>query len=114
MCIRDRYQAKAKVTAGLAEITALKVGFEDNMNQGTTPTITTIGGTATTSNCTIVVAGTPADGTGSMACTFVNAPAPVLGQSITITRSATGVWTCGTTVPADYAPKACEAAVAKV
>ncbi|MBT9569949.1 MAG: pilin, partial [Pseudomonas umsongensis] len=44
----SKYQARAKVTAGLAEISALKVAFEDLMNQGTDPDLTQVGGSATT------------------------------------------------------------------
>jgi len=50
------HQAKAKFTAGLAEITALKAGYEDVFNQGTVPTVALIGGTSPTANCKIDVA----------------------------------------------------------
>jgi type IV pilus assembly protein PilA len=103
------YQAKAKVTAGLAEISALKNGVEDAIYQGTTLDLSSIGGTSPTSNCTITVTGTGSEGTASIACAILNAPASVLGQSITLTRSATVGWTCGTTVSADYSPKGCVA-----
>lgn len=102
----SKYQARAKVTAGLAEISALKVPFEDLMNQGTDVTLDKIGGALTTSNCTTAATGKAADGTGSIACTILNAPGPVLSKSITLTRALTG-WTCTTTVDAEYAPKAC-------
>lgn len=107
----SKYQAKAKVAAGLAEISALKVPFEDIINQGTAPTLDSIGGTTPTSNCTIVVTGA-ADGTGTLACTILNAPGPVLSKTVTLTRSATTGWSCSTDVGADYAPKACGAAAA--
>ena len=58
----SKYQARAKVTAGLAEISALKVPFEDLMNQGTrSGSDWMIGGTLTTSNCTTTAAGDAAD-----------------------------------------------------
>jgi type IV pilus assembly protein PilA len=41
-----KHQAKAKFTAGLAEVAALKAGFEDTLNQGTVPTLALIGGTS--------------------------------------------------------------------
>ncbi|MHC8341045.1 pilin [Pseudomonas sp. HLT2-19-2] len=104
----SKYQARAKVTAGLAEISALKVPFEDLMNQGTNPDLTKVGGTATTSNCTTTAAGVAADGTGTIGCTILNAPGPVLSKTITLTRALTG-WTCATTVAPDYAPKGCNA-----
>ncbi|RON34887.1 pilin [Pseudomonas brassicacearum] len=108
----SKYQARAKVTAGLAEISALKVPFEDTINQGTDPTLLLVAGnaTATTSNCTLAASGTASTGAGSITCTLVNAPGPVLGKTITLTRSSgntAGTWTCASTVNADFAPKGC-------
>ncbi|RON11175.1 prepilin-type N-terminal cleavage/methylation domain-containing protein [Pseudomonas brassicacearum] len=103
----SKYQARAKVTAGVAEISALKVSFEDIINQGTDPTLALINGTATTGNCTITASGTAATGVGTIACTILNAPGPVLGKTITLSRSATTGWSCATTVLQDYAPKGC-------
>lgn len=90
----SKYQSRAKVTAALAEISALKVPFEDIMNQGTDPTLALIGGTATTGNCTITASGTTATGVGTIACTILNArglcsarplrfrvPSPVAGHA---------------------------------
>ncbi|KAB0483456.1 type IV pilus assembly protein PilA [Pseudomonas reinekei] len=109
----SKYQARAKVTAGLAEISALKVPFEDLMNQGTDPDLTKVGGTATTSNCTTTASGKAADGTGEIACTILNAPGPVLNQTITLKRALTG-WTCSTTVDQEFAPKGCAGVAPKV
>jgi len=111
----SKYQARSKVTAGLAEITAMKVPFEDTINQGTDPTLTLVAGgaTATTSNCTLAVTGTASTGAGTITCTLVNAPGPVLGKTITLTRSGSatgatsGVWTCASTVNNEYAPRGC-------
>ncbi|AVX91133.1 MULTISPECIES: pilin [Pseudomonas] len=113
----SKYQARSKVTAGLAEISALKVPFEDTINQGTDPTLTLVAGgaSATTSNCTLAASGTASTGAGTITCTLVNAPGPVLGKTITLTRSGaatgstSGVWTCATTVNPDYSPKGCTA-----
>jgi type IV pilus assembly protein PilA len=105
----SKYQARAKVTAGLAEITALKVPFEDLMNQGTNPDLAGIGGNATTGNCTTTASGTATDGKGTIVCTILNAPGPVLSKTITLTRTMTG-WTCATTAEKDYAPKGCPGA----
>ncbi|MBV4553644.1 pilin [Pseudomonas sp. SWRI102] len=103
----SKYQARAKATAGLAEVSALKVPFEDVMNQGTSPTLENIGGTSPTSNCTMTISGTASAGTGSIACTLLNAPAPVLGKTITLSRSDKGVWTCGSTAAQEYLPAGC-------
>ena len=104
-----KHQAKAKFTAGLAEISALKAGYEDTLNQGTVPTLPLIGGTSPTANCKIDVTGDVATGAGSINCEILNAPAPVLGKTITLTRSATTGWTCTTTAEAQYAAKGCGA-----
>ncbi|NWC92068.1 MULTISPECIES: pilin [unclassified Pseudomonas] len=102
-----KHQAKAKFTAGLAEISALKAGFEDTLNQGTPPTLALVGGTSPTANCKIEVTGDVATGVGTIACEILDAPAPVLGKSITLTRSATTGWKCTTTAEDQYAAKGC-------
>ncbi len=104
-----KYQAKSKVAAGLAEISALKTGFDDQINQNTAPTIDNVGGVASSGNCsTIAVNSTIADGSGSIVCTITNAPAAVQAKTITWTRAATtGAWTCATTASTDYAAKGC-------
>ena len=104
-----KHQAKAKFTAGLAEIAALKAGFEDTLNQGTVPNLALIGGTSPTANCKIEVAGDVATGAGSIRCEILDAPAPVLGKTITLTRSATTGWKCATTADAQYVAKGCGA-----
>jgi type IV pilus assembly protein PilA len=76
-----KHQAKAKFTAGLAEVSALKVGFEDTLNQGTPPTLVLIGGTSPTANCRIDVTGDIATGAGTIACEILDAPAPVRRSS---------------------------------
>ncbi|MDH2079925.1 pilin [Pseudomonas atacamensis] len=110
----SKYQARSKVTAGLAEISALKVPFEDTINQGTAPSLANVAnGTTTTSNCTLAVTGTAATGEGSITCTLLNAPGPVLGRTVTLSRSGSatgatsGVWTCTSTVNNEYAPRGC-------
>lgn len=102
-----KHQAKAKFTAGLAEISALKAGFEDVLNQGTSPTLALIGGTSPTAHCKIEASGDVATSAGTIACELIEAPAPVLGKTITLTRSATAGWKCTTTADDQYAAKAC-------
>ena len=103
------HQAKAKFTAGLAEISALKAGYEDTLNQGTVPTLALIGGTSPTANCTIDVTGDVATGAGTISCEILDAPAQVLSKIITLTRSATSGWKCTTTAEEKYAGKGCGA-----
>ena len=104
-----KHQAKAKFTAGLAEISALKAGYEDAINQGEVPKLALIGGTSPTANCTIEVTGDVASGAGTIRCEILDAPGPVLGKTITLTRSATTGWSCATTVEPQYAAKGCGA-----
>ncbi|MCC6916762.1 pilin [Nitrosomonas sp.] len=96
------YQAKSKVTAGLAEISAGKTAFEDRVNNGDTvgadPTI--IGLKTPTSNCTIVTSAN------SIECTLTNAPSQVAGKKITLTRT-DGTWTCASDADSKYTPKSC-------
>ncbi len=110
------YQATAKLTAGLAEITGGKTQVEMMANNG--EAITGVGAagtgilssikTASTQNCTITATFTTA-GVGTLVCTIKNAPSQVGSAVLTWTRAATGVWTCATTLATDktLAPKAC-------
>ncbi|MDQ3204387.1 MAG: pilin [Pseudomonadota bacterium] len=107
----SKYQARASVTAGLAEISALKVPFEQLMNDGTgVKDVAALGGLATTPNCAVTASGTAADGKGTIVCTIANAPAPVGGKTITLTRAAETGWACTTAVTQEYAPKGCDGA----
>lgn len=103
----SKYQARAKVTAGIAEISALKGPYEDIINQGTDPTLALIGGKVTTSNCTITASGTASTGIGSIGCTILNAPGQVAGKTITLSRTLTGGWTCASTVLKEYSSAGC-------
>lgn len=101
----SKYQARAKVTAGLAEVSALKTNYEDQLNQGATPTLTLIGAPASTANCTFGID----TAKGTLTCTLVSPPSVIASSSITLTRDTTSlVWTCSTTnVGSDYKPKGC-------
>lgn len=105
----SKYQAKSKITAGLAEISVLKTSFDVSLNQGTdVATVTDIGGLAATSNCSDVSAsGTASTGLGSIVCTLTNAPASVNGKTITWTRSADSSWSCATSAGAEFSPVSC-------
>lgn len=106
-----KYQARAKVTAGIAEVSALKVAYEDVMNAGSAdPTLANVANSQTaTQNCTLGVTGTVASGAGTITCTLLNAPAPVLSKVITLTRSPTTGWSCATTVGTQYSTPSCPA-----
>ncbi|GBG01065.1 pilin [Azospira sp. I13] len=101
------YQAKAKVAAGLAEISAGKTAFEGRINDGQTVAGPADIGLSTTptGNCTIGASAT------TITCALLNAPTQVNGKILTWTRDATtGVWACSSDI-ADkpkYAPKTCQ------
>ena len=105
----SKYQARAKLTAGLAEISAMKVPYEDAINQGEAPTVGNVapGGNPITSNCAVAVTGVVATGDGSITCTILNAPGQVLSKTITLKRDAADGWKCVSTAEQDYLPKAC-------
>ena len=105
----SKYQARAKVTAGLAEIAALKVPFEDIINQGDDPTLVRLGAQPTTSHCALTATGTAAAGVGNIGCTLLNAPGPVLNKTITLSRAENGSWSCATSIAADLSPGGCSA-----
>ena len=105
----SNYQATSKLTAGLAEISAGKTGFEVAANAGKTPTIKDAGLQAKTANCDITVTGK------TIKCAVINAPSQ-LGKATTMTwtRSDAGAWSCltvTTTAGADLVPKSCPTTV---
>ncbi|WP_149981343.1 pilin [Pseudoalteromonas rhizosphaerae] len=101
----SNYQATSKLTAGLAEISAGKTGYEVAVNNGETPDAAKAGLPASTQNCTITV-----DTTG-IKCEILNAPTQIASAVIQWTRGSTGQWTCATTGittgSEDLAPKSC-------
>jgi len=106
----SKYQAKSKLTAGLAEISAGKTGMETKLNDGEdVANGTDIGLKASTANCRITATGTNSTGVASIACAMKNAPTQVASATLTWSRNASGEWSCVTTgaVEADLAPKSC-------
>ncbi|MBA1288261.1 pilin [Pseudomonas japonica] len=104
----SRYQAKAKVSAAIAETSALKTGVEDALNGGNDPTLALAGApNAATANCNLVIAGVAANGTATITCTIINAPQQVLNTNVVWTRQNTGTWTCASTAPAALVPRSC-------
>ena len=86
------YVAKSKFAAALGEVSALKTVFDVNMNDGAPPSTAADLKLAslTTANCTV---GITAAGAG-LTCLIVGGPAAVNGETITLTRSADGAWSC--------------------
>ena len=101
----SKYQVRAKVMAGLADITDLRVNYEDVINSGVAfPAVAAFAPHASTIHCTITAAASPANG---IVCTLKDAPAPVTDATVTLTRDPVVGWACKTSVTADYAPKGC-------
>lgn len=103
----SKYQARAKMASGLAEISSAKTAAETSVNQGTDVSTAAAVDLNTSTNCTYNVS--IASGAGSISCTIINAPASVNGAVLKWTRTAAGVWTCATTGATDstLAPASC-------
>ena len=100
------YQAKSKLAAGLAEISAGKTAFETTVNDGADiANAAAIGLQASTGNCAITASAT--DGAGTIVCTVANAPSQIKGATLTWTRTAAGVWSCKSSADDKYNPKTC-------
>lgn len=104
----SKYQARAKMTAAAAEISALKVAYEDAVNSGTaSPSVDTFAPNAAASqNCTITAVTGTASG---ILCTVKSPPAAISSATVTLTRDAAKGWTCATSVTSEYAPAGCTA-----
>lgn len=105
----SNYQARAKLGAGLSEISAAKTQAEILLNDGgAVADAAALGLGSTSTNCTYT-AKLETTGTGTIACKIINAPTQVNAASITWTRAANGTWACTTTgaTDKDLAPKSC-------
>lgn len=110
------YVAKSQVTSALAEITPAKTNIEVLINEGKAGSLSTtstdpgfIGVQVPTTYCTTVVPSfSAADGSGTLVCTMRNfSPALGTAPTITLTRTTTGSWSCGTSVARKFAPTNC-------
>ncbi|MBE9402424.1 pilin [Acinetobacter albensis] len=108
------YIAKSQASAGLAEISGVKTGYESLVSEGTEITaLKQIGLPAVSSaRCSALSATTFDDATGAaddaIVCELAGSP-KVLGKFIAWNRAATGVWTCTSDLDAEFLPKGCVA-----
>ena len=103
------YVVKSQAASALAEITPLKTQFEVMVNEGKAPSLTStnsgyIGQTQDGgSYCTLGVTGTT-----TIQCTTKGGNATKFnGKTITLSRDAEGMWTCGSTLDSKYKPGKC-------
>lgn len=109
------YTVRSQAAAALAEITPGKIGFEQAVNEGKTPSTTAtaqgyIGVGSSTSYCSAVTITPPASGAnGSIACTTTGGNVEKFnGKTITLARTPEGAWSCTTTgLEAKYKPGKC-------
>ncbi|TGR53733.1 pilin [Mesorhizobium sp. M00.F.Ca.ET.151.01.1.1] len=102
------YVVRSQGASALAEITPGKVGFEQAVNEGKTPSTTPdapgfIGVQASTSYCDVAVTDT------TIVCTTKGGNATKFnGKNVTWTRTAdTGLWSCTSNLDAKYKPGKC-------
>ena len=108
------YIARSQTTAGLAEIRGGVTAFEELIQKGTSvlPAVGDIGLTASTPRCDITIGAVLPNnvaGGQSIACALKGNPRVDAG-TITLTRTAAGLWNCslvGTSDDAKYAPSNC-------
>ena len=94
----SNYQARAKMSAGLAEISPGRTAFEEIVNRGEAVTDAADIGLQDTNNCDITASTNADTGIGTIACAIQNAPTQIQGSTMTWTRTAaTGAWECRTT-----------------
>ena len=103
------YVVRSNAAAALAEISPGKIGFEQAINEGKTPSLTAadagfIGITSSTSFCTVSLVAS----NGGIQCTAKGGNAEKFNtKTITLTRSADGVWTCSSDLDSKYKPGKC-------
>lgn len=104
------YITRSQATAGLADIRGGVTAFEERIQLGGAgaAAVGDIGLAAATARCSaIAVGGNYSDANGqTITCTLQGNPT-VTGETITLTRGATGEWACTTGLAAKYKPVGC-------
>ncbi|PKF70208.1 prepilin-type cleavage/methylation domain-containing protein [Pseudomonas fluvialis] len=104
------YTVRSNAAAALAEITPAKIGFEQALNEGKTPSTTAtdqgyIGVGASTSYCAV---GLTTTAPYAITCTTQGGNADKFNKKeIKLTRTADGVWACTSTLDAKFKPGKC-------
>lgn len=105
------YVAKAKGSAGYAEIAAAKTAYELLASEGTSQTLALVGLLASTGTCTNTVTASVAGAatTAAIKCTYTSPGALGAGAVIQLDRDANGLYTCATTnfAKAAFKPVGC-------
>ena len=103
------YTVKSQATAGYAEISSVKTAFEAAVNQGDTPSLTStdagyVGQTSAGGTyCTLALTGTT-----TITCTGKGGNAAKWnGQTLVLTRTAEGVWSCASSTDTKFNPGSC-------
>lgn len=108
----QNYIGRSEAATGLAAIAPLKTGVEDAFAQGlggASITVERLGSSASASplgTISISTAFTDA-GAGTLQFAFVNSGPKTKNSNIQLTRDASGVWTCTTSLAADFKPRNC-------
>ena len=104
------YIARSQITTGLADIRGGVTAFEERINRGTPVAVTLddIGLRTSTARCgTIALTGDADDTSGqSITCTVIGTPR-VSGDTVALTRTASGAWDCTAATDAKYLPTGC-------
>ena len=105
------YIARSQITTGLADIRGGVTAFEERINRGTPTGAVSeddIGLRTTTPRCSLIAtAGLVEDTDGqSITCTIIGNPR-VAGDSVVLTRTASGAWNCTSDTDAKYLPSGC-------
>ncbi|MGE8294290.1 MAG: pilin [Pseudomonas sp.] len=104
------YTVRSNAAAALAEITPGKIGFEQAINEGKTPSLTAtdegyIGIGAATSYCDVTI---NAAANGNITCTTKGGNAGKFNtKTVVLNRTADGAWSCSSTLDAKYKPGKC-------
>ncbi|UCJ16961.1 pilin [Pseudomonas sp. MM211] len=104
------YTVRSNAAAALAEVTPGKVGFEQAINEGKTPSLTStdqgyIGISSSTSYCDVTLTTTAPF---AITCATKGGNATNFNtKNIVLTRTANGVWGCTSTLDVKYKPGKC-------